>query len=175
MRLLSRWPVTPNATPSQHRRGHNALGRLVQLYKVEAGADGAITQYFYNADAYFRFITECEASGIRIPIRPGILPITNAKQLLRFSRQCGAEVPRWIARRLESYGDDLASIRAFGLDVVTDLCERLLAGGAPGLHIYTLNQHAPSLELLGRLSRVRPVGAITPVVMSRTPKTTGSL
>jgi len=120
--------------------------------KVEAGADGAITQYFYNADAYFRFIEDCERAGIRIPIRPGVMPITNFAQLARFSGMCGAELPQWICRRLESYGEDLASIREFGLDVVTRLCERLLRGGAPGLHIYTLNQSEPSQRLLERLS-----------------------
>ena len=121
------------------------------MQKVDAGANGAITQYFYNADAYFRFLDECQRAGIEIPIRPGILPITNYKQLTRFSALCGAEIPRWILRRLEAYGEDLASIRAFGLDVVTGLCERLLRGGAPGLHIYSLNQSRPSLELLDRL------------------------
>lgn len=119
--------------------------------KVDAGATGAITQYFYNADAYFRFIEDCERAGIRIPIRPGVLPITNYAQLTRFSKLCGAEVPQWICRRLEAYGDDLESIRAFGLDVVSRLCERLLRGGAPGLHIYTLNQSGPSLGLIERL------------------------
>lgn len=119
--------------------------------KVDAGATGAITQYFYNADAYFRFIEDCERAGIRIPIRPGVLPITNYAQLTRFSSLCGAEVPQWICRRLEAYGDDLESIRALGLEVVTRLCERLLRGGAPGLHIYTLNQSWASLELLKRL------------------------
>lgn len=120
--------------------------------KVEAGADGAITQYFYNADAYFRFLEDCERAGIQIPIRPGVMPITNFKQLTRFSGMCGAELPQWICRRLEAYGDDLASIREFGLDVVTRLCERLLRGGAPGLHIYTLNQSEASQRLLNRLS-----------------------
>jgi methylenetetrahydrofolate reductase (NADPH) len=122
--------------------------------KVEAGATGAITQYFYNADAYFRFIEDCERAGIRVPIRPGVLPITNYAQLTRFSGLCGAEVPQWICRRLEAYGEDLESIRAFGLDVVTRLCERLLRGGAPGLHIYTLNQSWASRELLKRLASV---------------------
>ncbi|MDX1459453.1 MAG: methylenetetrahydrofolate reductase [NAD(P)H] [Xanthomonadales bacterium] len=126
--------------------------------KVDAGANGAITQYFYNADAYFRFIDECQRRGILVPIRPGVLPITNREQLLRFSRQCGAEVPRWIERRLDGFGDDLASIRAFGLDVVTGLCERLLRGGAPGLHIYSLNQSAPSLELVSRLGGIESGG-----------------
>jgi methylenetetrahydrofolate reductase (NADPH) len=120
--------------------------------KVEAGATGAITQYFYNVEAYFQFIAECETAGITIPIRPGILPITNRDQLLKFSEMCGAEVPRWITRRLDSYGDDIKSIREFGLDVVTQLCERLLMGGAPGLHIYTLNQSEHSLRLIRRLT-----------------------
>jgi methylenetetrahydrofolate reductase (NADPH) len=120
--------------------------------KVDAGATGAITQYFYNADAYFRFIDDCQKAGIEIPIRPGVLPITNHKQLMNFSALCGAQVPRWIARRLEAHGDDLQSIREFGLDVITRLCSRLLRGGAPGLHIYTLNQSRASRELIKRLS-----------------------
>lgn len=107
--------------------------------KVEAGADSVITQYFYNADAYFRFVDECEAMGVDIPVVPGIMPINKFSQLARFSDACGAEIPRWIRKRLEGYGDDSASIRAFGLDVVTDLCDRLLGAGAPGLHFYTLN------------------------------------
>ena len=107
--------------------------------KVEAGADSVITQYFYNADAYFRFVDECEAMGVDIPVVPGIMPINKFSQLARFSDACGAEIPRWIRKRLEGYGDDSASIRAFGLDVVTDLCDRLLSAGAPGLHFYTLN------------------------------------
>jgi methylenetetrahydrofolate reductase (NADPH) len=119
--------------------------------KVEAGANGAVTQYFYNADSYFRFIEDCHGAGIEIPITPGIMPITNYRQLARFSDICGAEIPQWIRRRLEGYGDDGASIRAFGLDVVTALCERLLAGGAPGLHIYTLNRANASFLLWQRL------------------------
>jgi methylenetetrahydrofolate reductase (NADPH) len=119
--------------------------------KVEAGADGAVTQYFYNADSYFRFIDDCQRMGIDIPVTPGIMPITNYRQLSHFSAMCGAEIPQWIRRRLEGFGDDGASIRAFGLDVVTALCERLLAGGAPGLHIYTLNRANASLLLWQRL------------------------
>jgi methylenetetrahydrofolate reductase (NADPH) len=119
--------------------------------KVEAGADGAITQYFYNADAYFDLVERCDAAGLDIPITPGVMPITNHAQLLRFSDNCGAEIPRWIRKRLEAYDGDLASIRAFGLDVVTGLCQELLAGGAPGLHFYTLNQAAPTLALWQRL------------------------
>lgn len=121
--------------------------------KVEAGADGAITQYFYNADCYFRFVDDCRRAGIRIPVTPGIMPITNYRQLSRFSEMCGAEIPQWIRRRLEAFGDDGASIRAFGLDVVTGLCERLLEGGAPGLHIYTLNRANASLLLWQRLTQ----------------------
>jgi methylenetetrahydrofolate reductase (NADPH) len=120
--------------------------------KVDAGADGAVTQYFYNADAYFSFVDESRRQGIDIPITPGIMPITNYRQLSRFSAMCGAEIPQWIRRRLEAYGDDGASIRAFGLDVVTALCERLLAGGAPGLHIYTLNRANASFLLWQRLN-----------------------
>lgn len=120
--------------------------------KVEAGADGAVSQYFYNADSYFRFVEECGLAGIDIPITPGIMPITNYRQLARFSDICGAEIPRWIRRRLEAYGDDGASIRSFGLDVVTALCERLLRGGAPGLHIYTLNRANASFLLWQRLN-----------------------
>lgn len=108
--------------------------------KVDAGADSAITQYFYNADAYFRFLESCSALGIEIPIVPGIMPITNRDQLVRFSNMCGAEIPRWILKRLEDFGDDLASIRSFGIDVTTGLCARLLDAGAPGLHIYTMNR-----------------------------------
>lgn len=108
--------------------------------KVDAGANAAITQYFYNADAYFRFMEQCHALGIGIPIVPGVMPIYNITQLSRFSNVCGAEIPRWLRLRLEEYGDDIESLRALGQDVVTGLCEQLLAGGAPGLHFYTLNQ-----------------------------------
>jgi methylenetetrahydrofolate reductase (NADPH) len=108
--------------------------------KVEAGATAAITQYFYNADAYYQFMDECGAMGIAIPVVPGIMPIYNFAQLARFSAVCGAEIPRWLRLRLQDFGEDLASVRAFGLDVVTELCDRLLRGGAPGLHFYTLNQ-----------------------------------
>ncbi|MGB7480597.1 MAG: methylenetetrahydrofolate reductase [NAD(P)H] [Burkholderiaceae bacterium] len=121
--------------------------------KVQAGANAAITQYFYNADAYFRFVDEAQKAGVTVPIVAGIMPITNCSQLLRFSEMCGAEIPRWIRLKLMSFGDDTASIRAFGLDVVAALCERLLAGGAPGLHFYTLNQAVPTEAILQRLSR----------------------
>ena len=119
--------------------------------KVDAGADGAITQYFYNADAYFHFVERAQAVGIAIPIVPGVMPINNFAQLARFSDACGAEIPRWMRMKLEGYGDDTASIKAFGLDVVTDLCDRLLAGGAPGLHFYTLNQAGPTSTIWQRL------------------------
>lgn len=115
--------------------------------KVKAGADAAITQYFYNADAYFGFVDECEKLGLDLPIVPGVMPIVNYSQLARFSDMCGAEIPRWIRKRLESYGDDKASIRAFGEEVVTQLCRTLLDGGAPGLHFYTMNQSTPTETL----------------------------
>jgi methylenetetrahydrofolate reductase (NADPH) len=119
--------------------------------KVKAGANSAITQYFYNADAYFRFVAEADALGLSIPVVPGIMPITSSAQLMRFSDACGAEIPRWIRLRLQAFGDDLASIKAFGLDVVTELCEQLRAGGAPGLHFYAMNQSAATLEICRRL------------------------
>ena len=119
--------------------------------KVDAGADAAITQYFYNADAYFRFVEEARAAGIKVPIVPGVMPIGNFSQLARFSDACGAEIPRWMRLKLEGFHDDAAGIRAFGLDVVTNLCSKLLAGGAPGLHFYTLNQAALSGEICRRL------------------------
>lgn len=121
--------------------------------KVQAGANSAITQYFYNPDAYFRFVDEVRAAGVTVPIVAGIMPITNYTQLMRFSDMCGAEIPRWIRLKLASYGDDTESIRAFGLDVVTQLCEKLLAGGAPGLHFYTLNQAAATTAIWQRLLR----------------------
>ena len=119
--------------------------------KVKAGANSAITQYFFNADAYFRFVEDAKKLGVDIPIVPGIMPITNFSQLMRFSEMCGAEVPRWIARRLESFGDDREAIRAFGLDVVTDLCRRLVDAKVPGLHFYTLNGAAASRAICERL------------------------
>ncbi len=119
--------------------------------KVRAGANSAITQYFYNPDAYFRFVDEAHALGLHLPIVPGIMPIVSSTQLMRFSDACGAEIPRWIRLRLQAYGDDTASIKAFGLDVVTSLCEQLRAGGAPALHFYTMNQSAATLALAERL------------------------
>lgn len=129
------------AYPEYHPQSRNAQDDLHNFKrKVEAGADSAITQYFYNADCYFHFVEECEAMGIQIPIVPGIMPIGKFSQLARFSDACGAEIPRWMRKKLEGYGDDTDSIRAFGLDVVTRLCDDLLAAGAPGLHFYTMNQ-----------------------------------
>ena len=122
--------------------------------KVQAGANSAITQYFYNSDAYFRFLEDTDALGLSIPVVPGIMPITSSTQLMRFSDASGAEIPRWIRLRLQAFGDDTASIKAFGLDVVTDLCEQLRAGGAPGLHFYAMNQSAATLEICERLELV---------------------
>jgi len=138
--------------PEFHPQTRNAADEVANFRrKVDAGANSAITQYFYNADAYFRFIDASEAAGITIPIVPGIMPIGNFAQLARFSDACGAEIPRWLRIRLESFRDDTAAIRAFGLDVVTRLCEELLAAGAPGLHFYTLNQSALTAAIWRRL------------------------
>lgn len=142
------------AYPEMHPQARTPADDLANFVrKVRAGANAAITQYFYNADAYFRFVEDAWKLGATVPIVPGVMPITNHMQLARFSDACGAEIPRWIRRRLESFGDDRESIRAFGLDVVTRLCEQLLAGGAPGLHFYTMNQAEASLALVGRLRR----------------------
>jgi methylenetetrahydrofolate reductase (NADPH) len=119
--------------------------------KIKAGANSAITQYFYNADAYFHFVDEARALGVEAPIVPGIMPITGFTKLARFSDACGAEIPRWMRKKFESFGDDTEAIRAFGLDVVTELCERLLKGGAPGLHFYAMNQSALTTEICRRL------------------------
>ncbi len=140
------------AYPEIHPKAKSAQDDLKNFAsKVKAGADSAITQYFFNADAYFRFVDEAHALGVSIPIVPGIMPIGNFSQLARFSDACGADIPRWIRKRMEGYGDDAESIRAFGLDVVADMCQRLMAGGAPGLHFYTLNQAGLSLEIWKRL------------------------
>ena len=120
--------------------------------KVKAGADTAITQYFYNADAYFHFVDEARALGVDVPIIPGVMPIAGFSKLARFSDACGAELPRWMRRKFESMGDDTDSIRAFGLDIVTELCERLIAGGAPGLHFYSMNMSGLTLEICQRLN-----------------------
>ena len=119
--------------------------------KVDAGTNAAITQYFFNADAYFRFIDECEAAGIAIPIVPGIMPIGNFSQLARFSDACGTEIPRWLRLKMQGYGDDSTSIRSFGLDVITELCDKLLSQGAPGLHFYSMNQAGPVSTIWQRL------------------------
>ena len=138
--------------PEYHPQTRLAHDEMVAFKrKVDAGANAAITQYLYNVDAYFRFVDEARKHGIGVPIVPGIMPIGNFSQLARFSEACGAEIPRWMRIQLEGYRDDVASIRAFGLDVVTDLCRRLLAGGAPGLHFYTLNQATLSAEIWKRL------------------------
>ena len=140
------------AYPEMHPQSRSAQADL-QAYvaKVQAGANSAITQFFFNADAYFRFVDEARKLGADVPVVPGIMPITNASGLLRFADNCGAEVPRWIRLRLQGLGDDAAGIRAFGLDVVTRLCEQLLAAGAPGLHFYTMNQSTATLEICRRL------------------------
>jgi methylenetetrahydrofolate reductase (NADPH) len=119
--------------------------------KVNAGANSSITQYFYNPDAYFRFVDDVAAMGLNVPVVPGIMPITSSTQLMRFSDASGAEIPRWIRLRLQSFGDDTASIKAFGLDVVTSLCEQLRAGGAPALHFYSMNQSVATIALCERL------------------------
>lgn len=140
------------AYPEMHpqaRSPQDDLNHFVR--KMQAGANAAITQYFYNADAYFRFADEARKAGVSAPIVAGIMPITNSSQLQRFSEMCGAEIPRWIRLKLNSYGDDSASIKAFGLDVVTQMCERLLQGGAPGLHFYSLNQAAATTAIWQRL------------------------
>lgn len=140
------------AYPEMHPQARSPAADLQAFVtKVKAGADSAITQYFYNADAYFRFVEEADALGVTVPIVPGIMPITSSTQLMRFSDACGAEIPRWIRLRLQSYGDDTASIKAFGLDVVSELCEQLRAGGAPALHFYSMNQSGATLALCQRL------------------------
>lgn len=133
------------AYPEFHPQAPNAEADLDNFArKIGAGANAAITQYFYNLDAYIRFVEECEKRGVDVPIVPGIMPITNIKQLARFSAMCGAEIPRWLRLRLEAYGEDMRSLRAFGLDVITELSRRLLEAGAPGLHFYTMNQVEPT-------------------------------
>lgn len=140
------------AYPEFHPQSANAPRDLENFKrKVEAGADSAITQYFYNPDAYYRFVDSCEKLGLDIPIVPGIMPITNYTQLARFSDACGAEIPRWIRKRLEAYGEDIESIRAFGHEVVTEMCRKLLEAGAPGLHFYTMNQAGPTTAIWNKL------------------------
>ena len=136
------------AYPEFHPQATSARADLDAFQrKVEAGANAAITQYFYNVDSYLRFMNDCLDRGIHIPIVPGIMPITNYTQLARFSDTCGADIPRWLRKRLETFGDDLDSLRAFGLDVVSELCQQLLEAGAPGLHFYSMNQVEPTLSL----------------------------
>jgi methylenetetrahydrofolate reductase (NADPH) len=140
------------AYPEMHPQARSPQDDLQAFArKVSAGADAAITQYFYNADAYFSFVDNVRKLGVTVPIVAGIMPITNYTQLLRFSDMCGAEIPRWVRLKLASFGDDSASIKAFGLDVVTGLCEKLLAGGAPGLHFYSMNQAVPTTAIWQRL------------------------
>ena len=141
------------AYPEYHPQAINPATDLENFKrKVDAGANAAITQYFYNADAYLFFVDACEKAGLDIPIVPGIMPMTNYTQLARFSDGCGAEIPRWIRKRLEAYGDDLESLRAFGEEVVTSMCQRLLDEGAPGLHFYSMNQVAPTMRLWKNLN-----------------------
>ncbi len=144
----SHFHIEVAAYPEVHPQATNAKADLINFkHKVDAGANAAITQYFYNPDAYFRFVDDCTKLGISIPIAPGIMPITNYTQLSRFSESCGAEIPRWVRKRLEMFGDDRLAIRAFGVDVVTELCRRLLEQGVPGLHFYTLNQSEACLAI----------------------------
>jgi len=140
------------AYPEMHPQARSPQDDLNNFArKIKSGANAAITQYFYNADAYFRFVDEATKLGVTAPIVAGVMPITNSSQLLRFSEMCGAEIPRWIRLKLNSYGDDSVSIKAFGLDVVASMCERLLQGGAPGLHFYSLNQAAATTAIWQRL------------------------
>lgn len=141
--------------PEVHPQAKSSEADLkAYVTKVHAGANAAITQYFYNSDAYFRFLEETHKLGADIPVVPGIMPIISSTQLMRFSDACGAEIPRWIRLRLQSFGDDTASIKAFGLDVVTDLCDQLRAGGAPGLHFYTMNQSAAVKAICSNLDLI---------------------
>jgi methylenetetrahydrofolate reductase (NADPH) len=138
--------------PEMHPQADDAFADLRHFKaKADAGADGAITQYFYNADAYFRFVDDARRLGIQIPIVPGVMPISNFSQLRRFSEACGAEIPRWIGKRMLAYADDADSIRAFAAEFVADLCDRLVQGGAPALHFYTLNLSKPTLNVLERM------------------------
>ncbi|MEW6703365.1 MAG: methylenetetrahydrofolate reductase [NAD(P)H] [Pseudomonadota bacterium] len=144
------------AYPETHPQARSPEADLKAfITKARAGADTALTQFFYNADAYFRFVDEVRRQGVEIPIVPGIMPITNSSGLMRFADNCGAEIPRWVRLRLQSFGDDTASIKAFGLDVVSALCERLRAGGAPAFHFYTMNQATATLEIARRLGAMR--------------------
>jgi methylenetetrahydrofolate reductase (NADPH) len=148
-----RWfEIEVAAYPEVHPQARSARDDLLAFKrKVQAGADSAITQYFYNPEAYFQFVEDCQREGIDIPIVPGVMPISNFSQLVRFSDACGADIPRWLRMKMQSFGDDSASIRALGLDVVTHLCDRLLAGGAPGLHFFTMNKAGPTSTIWQRL------------------------
>jgi methylenetetrahydrofolate reductase (NADPH) len=138
--------------PETHPQAEDALADMRHFKaKVDAGADGAITQYFYNADAYFRFVDDVRRLGVQVPIVPGIMPISNFSQLKRFSDACGAEIPRWVGKRMQAYGDDHEAIRAFATEMVAAMCDRLIAGGAPALHFYTLNLSKPTLNVLHAL------------------------
>lgn len=146
--------------PEVHPQAESAQSDLAALAtKVRAGADVAVTQMFFNADAYFRFVDEVQALGLDIPIVPGIMPITSSTHLLRFAGNCGAEVPRWMRMRLQGFGDDVAAIRDFGTDVMAGLCQRLIDGGAPALHFYTINQAGPTQAICERLGLVQPATA----------------
>ncbi|MGE8212326.1 MAG: methylenetetrahydrofolate reductase [NAD(P)H] [Stenotrophomonas sp.] len=146
--------IEVGAYPETHPQANDALADLRHFKtKIDAGADAAITQYFYNADAYFHFVDAVRALGVDVPIIPGVMPISNFSQLRRFSEQCGAEIPRWISKRMQAFGDDAESVRSFGADVVASLCERLVDGGAPSLHFYTLNLAKPTNAVLQRLGR----------------------
>ena len=149
-----RFHIEVGCYPETHPQA-DSPGADLQAFasKIRSGASSAITQYFFNADAYFRFVDEVRKMGLQTEIVPGIMPITNGAQLMRFSDVCGAEIPRWIRLRLQSLGNDFNSIRSFGLDVVSAMCERLLAGGAPGFHFYTMNQAAPTMEICRRLGQ----------------------
>ncbi|MFA4968516.1 MAG: methylenetetrahydrofolate reductase [NAD(P)H] [Sulfuritalea sp.] len=149
-----RFHIEVAAYPEWHPQAKSPREDLLNFKrKVDAGASSAITQYFYNTDAYEHFVAEARALGVAVPIVPGIMPIASFSKLARFSDACGAEIPRWMRRKFESFGDDADSIRAFGLDVVTELCQRLLERGAPGLHFYSMNQAGLTLELCRRLGR----------------------
>jgi methylenetetrahydrofolate reductase (NADPH) len=146
--------IEVGAYPETHPQADDALRDLHYFkQKVDAGADAAITQYFFNADAYFHFVDAVRALGVQVPIVPGIMPISNFSQLRRFSEQCGAEIPRWIGKKMQAYGDDAESVRAFGAEVVAQMCQRLVEGGAPGLHFYSLNLARPTQQVLKLLGK----------------------
>jgi methylenetetrahydrofolate reductase (NADPH) len=150
----SRFHIEVAAYPEAHPQAKSPQSDLEAFVaKVQAGANSGITQYFFNADSYFRYVDDLRKAGVDVPVVPGIMPIISSTQLMRFSDACGAEIPRWIRLRLQSFGDDGASIRAFGLDVVTELCERLQRAGVPGLHFYTMNQAQATLDICRRLAR----------------------